>query len=102
MVTEVNAVTFRQNPGEMLNQVQRAKEGILIEDGQPRGCTRRGILFARISALRDHFDRLNSRLAGRYSEVSQAFGLAEIEGAAAARSGGSGSARNAAEVERKT
>ena len=35
MVTEVNAVTFRQNPGEMLNQVQRGKEGILIEDGQP-------------------------------------------------------------------
>ena len=36
MVTEVNAVTFRQNLGEMLNQVQYRKDSIVInKDGKP-------------------------------------------------------------------
>ena len=36
MITEVNAVNFRQNLGEMLNQVQYRKDSIVItKDGKP-------------------------------------------------------------------
>jgi prevent-host-death family protein len=44
MINEVNAVTFRQNLGEMLNQVQCRHDSILIKkDGKP--------VAARIDAL---------------------------------------------------
>ncbi len=36
MVNEVNAVSFRQNLGEMLNQVQYRNDSIIIhKDGKP-------------------------------------------------------------------
>jgi len=36
MITEVNAVNFRQNLGEMLNQVQFRNDSIVInKDGKP-------------------------------------------------------------------
>ena len=36
MITEISAVTFRQNLGEMLNQVQYRNDSIVInKDGKP-------------------------------------------------------------------
>ena len=42
MINEVNAVVFRQNLGEMLNQVQYRHDSILIKkDGKPGGSVSR-------------------------------------------------------------
>ena len=43
MVTEVSAVAFRQNLGEMLNQVQYRKDSIVVnKDGKPVAALARG------------------------------------------------------------
>jgi prevent-host-death family protein len=80
MVTEVNAVTFRQNLGEMLNQVQYRKDSIVInKDGKPVAALVDAELFARIRRMRERFDELSSRIAEAYADVPQEQGLAEID-----------------------
>jgi len=80
MVTEVNAVTFRQNLGEMLNQVQYRKDSIVINrDGKPVAALVDAELFARIRRMRDRFDELSSRIAEAYADVPQEQGMAEID-----------------------
>ena len=80
MVTEVNAVTFRQNLGEMLNQVQYRKDSIVInKDGKPVAALVDAELFARIRRMRDRFDELSSRIAEVYADVPQEQGMAEID-----------------------
>ena len=70
MIKEVSAVYFRQNPGEMLNQVQYRNESIVInKDGKPVAALVDAELFARIRRLRDRFDALSNRIATAYSEV---------------------------------
>lgn len=80
MITEVNAVTFRQNLGEMLNQVQYRNDSILIKkDGKPVAALVDAELFARIRRMRDRFDALSSRIAEAYAELPADAGLAEID-----------------------
>jgi prevent-host-death family protein len=80
MITEVNAVTFRQNLGEMLNQVQYRNENIVInKDGKPVAVLIDAELFARIRRMRDRFDALTGRIAEAYAQAPAEEGLAEID-----------------------
>lgn len=80
MITEVNAVTFRQNLGEMLNQVQYRNDSIVInKDGKPVAALVDAELFARIRRMRDRFDALSSRIVGAYAGVPVEEGMAEID-----------------------
>jgi prevent-host-death family protein len=80
MITEVNAVNFRQNLGEMLNQVQYRNDSIVInKDGKPVAALVDADLFARIRRMQDRFDRLSQRIAESYAEVPVEDGLAEID-----------------------
>jgi prevent-host-death family protein len=84
MVTEVNAVNFRQNLGEMLNQVQYRKASIVVnKDGKPVAALVDADLFARIRTMRDRFEQLSSRIAGDYADVPADLGMAEIDAAVA-------------------
>jgi len=79
MITEVNAVNFRQNLGEMLNQVQYRNDSIVInKDGKPVAALVDAELFARIRRMRERFDVLSNRIAEAYAEVPVEEGLAEI------------------------
>ncbi|WP_157266273.1 type II toxin-antitoxin system Phd/YefM family antitoxin [Azohydromonas aeria] len=85
MITEVSAVNFRQNLGEMLNQVQYRNDSIVInKDGKPVAALVDAELFARIRRMRARFDALSERIAEAYAEVPAEEGLAEIEAAVAA------------------
>jgi prevent-host-death family protein len=80
MIREVSAVNFRQNLGEMLNQVQYRNESIVInKDGKPVAALVDAELFARIRRMRDRFDALSNRIAGAYGEVPLENGLEEID-----------------------
>lgn len=79
MITEVNAVNFRQNLGEMLNQVQYHNDSIVInKDGKPVAVLVDAELFARIRRMRDRFDALSDRIAAAYATVPIEEGLSEI------------------------
>lgn len=85
MITEVNAVTFRQNLGEMLNQVQYRNDSIVInKDGKPVAALVDAELFARIRRMRERFDALSDRITEAYAEVPVEEGLAEIDAAVVA------------------
>lgn len=80
MITEVSAVAFRQNLGEMLNQVQYRNDSILIKkDGKPVAALVDAELFARIRRMRDRFDSLSTEIAESYADVPVEEGLAEID-----------------------
>ena len=80
MVTEVSAVQFRQNLGEMLNQVQYRNDSIVVnKDGKPVAALVNAGLFARIRSMRDRFDQLSKRIAEAYADVPAEQGLAEID-----------------------
>ena len=84
MVTEVNAVKFRQNLGEMLNQVQYRNDSIVInKDGKPIAALVNAELFSRIRRMRERFDELSQRIADAYADVPEEEGMAEIEAAVA-------------------
>lgn len=85
MITEVSAVNFRQNLGEMLNQVQYRNDSIVInKDGKPVAALVDAELFARIRRMRERFDALSERIAEAYADVPIDQGLAEIDAAVAA------------------
>ena len=85
MITEITAVNFRQNLGEMLNQVQYRNDSIVIsKDGKPVAALVDAELFARIRRMRERFDALSERIASAYDEVPMELGLAEIDEAASA------------------
>ncbi len=80
MITETSAVTFRQNLGEMLNQVQYRHDSVVInKDGKPVAALVDARLFARIRRMQDRFDALCQRMEAGFSNVPEAQGLAEIE-----------------------
>jgi len=82
MVTEVNAVAFRQNLGEMLNQVQYRNDSIVVsKDGKPVAALVSAELFARIRKMNERFEQLSSRLAEAYENVPEDEGMAEIDAA---------------------
>jgi prevent-host-death family protein len=84
MISEVSAVSFRQNLGDMLNQVQYRNDSIVInKDGKPVAALVDAGLFARIRSMRDRFDALSSRVAEAYADVPAAEGMAEIDAATA-------------------
>jgi prevent-host-death family protein len=84
MISEVSAVNFRQNLGEMLNQVQYRNDSIVInKDGKPVAALVDAELFARIRRMRDRFDALSSRIAESYANVPAEKGMAEIDAAVA-------------------
>ena len=82
MVTEVSAVNFRQNLGEMLNRVQYRKDSILVhKDGKPVAALVDAELFARIRAMRERFDRLSAEFAAGFEGRAEEDVLAEIDAA---------------------
>ncbi len=84
MITEVNAVNFRQNLGEMLNQVQYRNDSIVInKDGKPVAALVDAELFARIRRMRERFDALSDRIVEAYTGVPEVEGLSEIDAAVA-------------------
>ena len=84
MINEISAVAFRQNLGEMLNQVQYRHDSILIKkDGKPVAALVDARLFERIRRMQARFDALCHRIETGYAAVSEAEGLAEIDAAVA-------------------
>lgn len=85
MVTEVSAVNFRQNLGEMLNQVQYRNDSIVInKDGKPVAALVDAALFARIRRMQDRFEELSRLIAEDFADVPEEIGMAEIDAAVAA------------------
>ncbi|WP_125219048.1 type II toxin-antitoxin system Phd/YefM family antitoxin [Methylomicrobium sp. wino1] len=79
MISEVNAVAFRQNLGEMLNQVQYRHDSILIKkDGKPVAALVDAQLFDRIRRFKDRFETLSQQVADAYATVPEDEGLDEI------------------------
>jgi len=85
MITEVSAVNFRQNLGEMLGRVQYRNDSIIInKDGRPVAALVDAELFARIRRMQERFETLARKLSDDYAGVPEADGLAEIDAAVAA------------------
>ena len=79
MITETNAVAFRQNLGEMINQVQFRRDSIVItKDGKPVAALIDAQLFERIRRMQERFDELSARIAEAYKDVPEEEGMAEI------------------------
>ncbi|MDR1849110.1 MAG: type II toxin-antitoxin system Phd/YefM family antitoxin [Zoogloeaceae bacterium] len=88
MITEVNAVAFRQNLGEMLNRVQYAKDNIVIrKDGKSVAVLVDTGLFERIRRMNTLFDDLSERIATAYGDVPPEEGMAEIDALVAGERG---------------
>jgi prevent-host-death family protein len=89
MINETSAVAFRQNLGEMLNQVQYRHDSIVInKDGKPVAALVDAQLFARIRRMQARFDALAQRIEAGFAGVPESEGLAEIDTAVAdARAG---------------
>lgn len=84
MITETSAVNFRQNLGEMLNQVQYRRDSVVIsKDGKPVAALIDARLFERIRRMQERFDALCKRIEAGFAGVPEADGLAEIDAAVA-------------------
>ena len=82
MITETSAVGFRQNLGEMLDQVQYRHDSVIInKDGKPVAALVDARLFERIRRMQSRFDALCQRIEAGFANVPEAEGLAEIEAA---------------------
>lgn len=84
MITETSAVNFRQNLGEMLNQVQYRHDTVVInKDGKPVAALVDARLFERIRRMQVRFDALCQRIEAGFAAIPEAEGLAEIDDAIA-------------------
>lgn len=84
MISETSAVTFRQNLGEMLNQVQYRHDSIVInKDGKPVAALVDARLFERIRRMQARFDALCARIETGFADTAETEGLAEIDAAVA-------------------
>ena len=84
MITQTSAVAFRQNLGEMLNQVQYRHDSVVInKDGKPVAALVDARLFERIRHMQERFDGLCRRIESGFEGVPEADGLQEIEAAVA-------------------
>jgi len=82
MVTEVSAVKFRQNLGEMLNQVQYRKDAVVVtKDGKAVAVLIDAEQFERIRRARDRFDELRGKIAEDFRDIPEEEGMAQIEAA---------------------
>ena len=85
MITETSAVSFRQNLGEMLNQVQYRHDSVVInKDGKPVAALVDARLVARIRRMQDRFDALCQRIETGFADLPEADGMVEIDAAVAA------------------
>ena len=85
MITETSAVNFRQNLGEMLNQVQYRHDTVVInKDGKPVAALVDARLFERIRRMQARFDALCQRIESGFAATPEAEGLAEIDATVAA------------------
>ena len=85
MITETSAVNFRQNLGEMLNQVQYRHDTVVInKDGKPVAALVDARLFERIRRMQDRFDALCQRIEAGFASTPETNGLTEIDAATAA------------------
>ncbi len=85
MLTQTSAVAFRQNLGEMLNQVQYRRDTVVIhKDGRPVAALIDARLLERIRRMQERFDALCQRLEAGFGQVPESEGLAEIDDAVAA------------------
>ena len=63
MITQTDAIHFRQNLGEMLNQVQYRHDSVVIhKNGKPVAALIDARLFERIRRMQDRFDSLCQRI----------------------------------------
>ncbi len=84
MITETSAMNFRQNLGEMLNQVQYRHDSVVInKDGKPVAALVDARLFERIRRMQGRFNALCQRLEAGYATVPEEDGMAEIDAAIA-------------------
>lgn len=84
MITQTSAVTFRQNLGEMLNQVQYRHDSVVInKDGKPVAALVDARLFERIRRMQARFDALCQRIEAGFATVPESEGMEEIEAAVA-------------------
>jgi len=82
MITETSAVNFRQNLGEMLNQVQYRHDSVVInKDGKPVAALVDARLFERIRRMQERFDALCQRIEAGFAAVPEEEGVAEIDAA---------------------
>jgi prevent-host-death family protein len=82
VIIEISAKNFRQNLGDMLNQVHTCGDSILInEDGTPIAALVDARLFARIRRMQARFDALSQRLVQGFDRVPLDEGIAEFEAA---------------------
>lgn len=82
MITEISAVSFRQNLGEMLNQVQYRHDSVVInKDGKPVAALVDARLFERIRRMQARFDALCQRIESGFANIPEADGLADINAA---------------------
>jgi prevent-host-death family protein len=84
MITEVSAVKFRQNLGEMLNQVQYRKDSVVVtKDGKAVAVLIDAEQFERIRRMRDRFDEIRSKIAEDFRDIPEEEGMAHIDAAVA-------------------
>ena len=84
IITQTSAVAFRQNLGEMLNQVQYRHDSVVInKDGKPVAALVDARLFERIRRMQERFEGLCQRIEMGFKEVPEADGLQEIDAAVA-------------------
>ncbi|MBI4741627.1 MAG: type II toxin-antitoxin system Phd/YefM family antitoxin [Betaproteobacteria bacterium] len=84
MITEISAVSFRQNLGEMLNQVQYRHDSVVInKDGKPVAALVDARFFERIRRMQARFDALCQRIETGYAGIAETDGLVEIDAAVA-------------------
>ncbi|MBK9218358.1 MAG: type II toxin-antitoxin system Phd/YefM family antitoxin [Uliginosibacterium sp.] len=85
MITETNAVTFRQNLGEMLNQVQYRHDSVVInKDGKAVAALVDARLFERIRRMQGRFEALSQRIEAGFAAIPLEDGLADIDALVAA------------------
>ena len=80
MILQANAVAIRQNLDEMLDQVQRRRDVVVINSfGKPVAALIDFQLFQQICRLHAHFDSLCKRFEESFSVWEDVEGTAEIE-----------------------
>jgi prevent-host-death family protein len=80
MIRQTNAVAFRQNLGEMLNQVQYRRDSVVInKDGKPVAALVDARLFERIRRMQARFESLCERFESGFAAIDEAEGIAEID-----------------------
>jgi prevent-host-death family protein len=84
VITEVNAVTFRQNLGEMLNKVQYRNDHLVItKDGKPVAALVDARMFERLQRMQARFEALCERIEQGFAKVAEEDGIKEINAALA-------------------